>query len=482
MSKATILLVEDEVLISQDITEILTGLGYSVVGVADNGLDAINFAKTKKPNLIIMDIALKGSMDGIKTTEEIHKDNNIPVIYLTSHIDENRIQRAKFTEPYGYIIKPFDEKTLHSTIEMALFKHKSDSEKQSIKENVTVLSRNLPLTDNEKNVLYGIIKFPDMNDIELGRVLKIKRSTVTSIRNRLMNEGYYSTYRIPDFKVLGCELMTLLHGNINGHSKYKMIEEMLDAHEHVFTMFSNKKLFGILISKSFSEFKQYYDSFKMNLKKEGICDEVQSSYYPFDGAFLSNFFDYSKYMKKRLDITKDYEYEEHTRHKTKELTKNEKKIIYTLIKYPTMSDTDISTKTGISRSSISQTRRQLTNDGLIKTLNIPSLAKLRSELISQSHLNYEGIMSESQIKSVVEFINGLSSNILLVISKTEICMVNAYNDFTDYEQEKAVLSSFFKENNLQYVADDMVTVQSINFTSFDIAPIVKKVLGLDVSY
>ncbi|MBU4420281.1 MAG: response regulator, partial [Proteobacteria bacterium] len=123
MPNSKILIVEDEGVIAKDIKNILSFLGYSVIAVASSGEEAIEKAKEMHPDLVLMDIVLEGDMDGVKAAEQIRDSFDIPVIYLTAYSDNTTLQRAKITEPYGYILKPFQERELYTTIEMALYKH-----------------------------------------------------------------------------------------------------------------------------------------------------------------------------------------------------------------------------------------------------------------------------------------------------------------------------------------------------------------------
>lgn len=124
MTKARILVVEDEHIVALDIKRMLLTLGYEVPAIAASGKQAIQRAVETPPDLALMDIHLKGQMDGIQAAAEIQSMVDIPVIYLTAFADETTLDRARTTEPFGYVLKPFTEQELHSTIEMALYKHK----------------------------------------------------------------------------------------------------------------------------------------------------------------------------------------------------------------------------------------------------------------------------------------------------------------------------------------------------------------------
>ncbi len=132
MKNARIMVVEDEWVTADDLKRILEKLGYTVSSIVGYGENAIKKAESDMPDLILMDIVLKGKMDGIEAADHIHTRFNIPIIYLTAFDNRSALERAKVTEPFGYMIKPFQERELHSTIEMALYKHRVEIEKERL--------------------------------------------------------------------------------------------------------------------------------------------------------------------------------------------------------------------------------------------------------------------------------------------------------------------------------------------------------------
>jgi two-component system, cell cycle sensor histidine kinase and response regulator CckA len=127
MAKASVLVVDDEGIVALDISSRLKVLGYQVCGVAATGEDAISKAAADRPDLVLMDIKLKGPIDGIEAAEYLRARLGVPVIFLTAFADEKTLERAKVAEPYGYIIKPFEERELLTAIEMALCKHQAET-------------------------------------------------------------------------------------------------------------------------------------------------------------------------------------------------------------------------------------------------------------------------------------------------------------------------------------------------------------------
>jgi len=123
MPEATILIVEDEVIVATDLARKLARLGYTVCGSTDCGEDALALTREHCPDLVLMDIHLAGAMDGVTAVDQLRRECDVPVIYLTAHTDRATLDRAKHTESFGYILKPFEERELESHIEMALYKH-----------------------------------------------------------------------------------------------------------------------------------------------------------------------------------------------------------------------------------------------------------------------------------------------------------------------------------------------------------------------
>lgn len=141
----SILLVEDEGIVAQDLKETLTRLGYRVTGIASEGAQAVKMAQELQPELVVMDVSLRGELDGIQAARLIQERSQIPVIFLTGHSDPATLQRAVLTGPLGYILKPFQEVELRCAIEVAMHKHRADV---AMREREEALRRNAELLQN----------------------------------------------------------------------------------------------------------------------------------------------------------------------------------------------------------------------------------------------------------------------------------------------------------------------------------------------
>lgn len=131
MYNERILIVEDEKIISLDLQRRLERFGYSIAGTTADGQDAIDKCSELKPSIVLMDIMLSGPIDGIESARIINKKLGIPVVFITAYADEKTLERAKEAEPFGYILKPFKERELYTTIDIALYKHRVDKQLKS---------------------------------------------------------------------------------------------------------------------------------------------------------------------------------------------------------------------------------------------------------------------------------------------------------------------------------------------------------------
>ena len=211
MQPASIFIVEDEAIVSKDLAGTLESLGYSVAGTAKNSETAMEKITETKPDLVLMDIHIAGNTDGIETAGKIHTLLNIPVVYLTAHADEQVLERAKVTEPYGYIIKPFEERGLQSTIEMALYKFHAD---ERIRDNEALVRSLVNLNpepvfiiDKDTSILY-------INNAFTGPKIPSESFPAPRTLESLASSGMISP-----------ALLTAVQAHFNDNTPYKFEEE-----------------------------------------------------------------------------------------------------------------------------------------------------------------------------------------------------------------------------------------------------------------
>ncbi|PKG33604.1 PAS domain S-box protein [Methanoregula sp.] len=190
MSEAKILIVEDEAVTGMDIQKSLVEMGYSVVAIATTGELAVRKAAELHPELILMDIMLAGRMNGIEAADKIRRHCHIPVVYLTAYSDDTFLARAKLTEPFGYILKPFRELELKTTIEMALYKYTMEHALRISEETTRVI---LDATDDFLFLIDPRGRFLAVNQALAKRANKEVRDFIGTDIARLVTQGVLSS-------------------------------------------------------------------------------------------------------------------------------------------------------------------------------------------------------------------------------------------------------------------------------------------------
>ncbi|MCP5054783.1 MAG: response regulator [bacterium] len=175
MTKTRIMIVEDELIVAKNIENQLNKIGYDIVAIAVTGEDAIVRAAESKPDLILMDIQLSGSMDGVAAAERIYNDSDVPVVFLTAYADEETLQRAKITDPFGYVLKPFEPVKLRTTIEVALYKHRIGQKLKESELRFRTLAASAPVgifqTDTEGQCIYVNRQWSEITGLSQQEVL-----------------------------------------------------------------------------------------------------------------------------------------------------------------------------------------------------------------------------------------------------------------------------------------------------------------------
>lgn len=232
MEKLNIFIVEDESIVAKDIQNNLIKLGYNVLGIANNGKDAIAQIKELTPDVVLMDIMIKGDLTGIEVAEQIKKHISVPVIFLTAYADESTLSKAKVTEPYGYILKPFKEIDLHSTIEMAVYKHQKDSALQK-----------------ERDFLYSLVESKDGTQSDIlfvkanSRLVKVYLKDiyyVEALKDYVIINTQYARYTVHStMKDIEKKLGTI--DFIRVHRSYIVRVEKIQAIENQTVVLENEK-------------------------------------------------------------------------------------------------------------------------------------------------------------------------------------------------------------------------------------------------
>ncbi|UCH96519.1 MAG: response regulator [Candidatus Aminicenantes bacterium] len=200
--KTKVMVAEDELIVARNIENQLRKLGYEVTAVVDSGEAVVARAAEAQPHLVLMDIKLAGQMDGVEAAQKIYDQLHIPVVYLTAYADDETLQRAKVTTPYGYIIKPFEPRKLHTTIEIALYKHTMEKKLQESELRFRTLASSSPVgifqTDINGDCIYvnerwceiaGILPGQALGDGWVKALYPEDRSAISDAWNQMVHSG-----------------------------------------------------------------------------------------------------------------------------------------------------------------------------------------------------------------------------------------------------------------------------------------------------
>jgi|GEM_PF-737863 len=249
MTNERILVVEDEELIGQDIKFLLEDLGYEVPDLVPSGEEAITKAVETHADLVLMDIMLEGDMDGIEAANRINNQYGIPVIYLTAYRNEEIFNRAKLSEPYAYIVKPFEERELKTNVEIVLNRHKAEQEriklteltakneilKRSLNEQETLLREIHHRVNNNMQIISSMLSLQstqvyDERDLQLFQDSQNRVKSMAKVHERLYQSYDLSTIKFADY----CK--SLLTDLFSEHRAAPTVRLKLDVEDLSFNM------------------------------------------------------------------------------------------------------------------------------------------------------------------------------------------------------------------------------------------------------
>ncbi len=249
MVNEKILVVEDEELIGQDIKFLLEDLGYEVPDLVPSGEEAISRAGETHADLVLMDIMLEGDIDGIEAAQKINKDFGIPVIYLTAYKNQEILERAKLTEPYAYIVKPFEERELRTNVEIVLNRHKAEKErikltevtakneflKKSLKEQETLLREIHHRVNNNMQIISSLLSLQstqvkDKRDLELFIDTQNRVKSMAKVHERLYQSNDLSSIKFAEYGV------SLLNDLFSSHRTSSEIRLRVDIEDVSFNL------------------------------------------------------------------------------------------------------------------------------------------------------------------------------------------------------------------------------------------------------
>ncbi len=351
------------------------------------------------------------------------------------------------------------------------------------------------LNHNERLVLYGMIRYPLLNDRELASKIKLKMTTVTAIKNRLKKSKYYTTIRVPVLQYMGTELFCLMHSKFNPVipeneiiEKIKMISQI--APEFFYGVYDSGEGFGLAFARSYTDMLESIEKIIIGGRSENFIEPSDVPlenfmFFPLRKSIIYNFFDFGPILSREFKIKFGDEPDglEPTFSKPKEmsLTNIEKRVLYGLVNYPNLPDSQISEKISVTRQVISKLKKSFEEDGLIKTIKVPNLKKLGYEILMLSYQHFNPLTPLEKRQKGIQMVMNEFPVILNISGNLESVVIGVSKDFRELQELKNKAISFYKKEQF-LLGEPKIEVFSIPnlkiITDHNYGPIVKKVLDI----
>ena len=309
------------------------------------------------------------------------------------------------------------------------------------------------LTDYERKVLWGITKHPSLGDNELAGILNLGRSTVTSIRNRLREECIIHEVWAPDFMGLGCELLTVIHGDFNPSTPYEARRKYLPSQQFeqiFFVATTDLQHVSLSAAKNMTETQRYIEYMEEVYGQHDFLGHNGNSYiyFPLELSMMEVFFDFAPLLAKAYGL------ESATRPTTpifgrkamSKLRDSQRQVVYNLVKNPTATDGQIADATGLSRQSVNSARADVIEAGLIHPVVFPDMCKLGFRFMAFRHSRFKAGSDikrrEKEDREVLE-----NPNLVFNISSNlQSASLSTYLDYNELEADRAVFMNIEDEH------------------------------------
>ena len=340
----------------------------------------------------------------------------------------------------------------------------------------------MDLTNNEKKVLYGIVKFPNYNDKMLSEKIFLKQSTVSAIRKRLKQEGYYRILAVPMLQNLGAEMLVLIHTNFNPviplEKRIEITEKNIEAYEEIiFSMGEEDKGFSISFSRNYTDIGKINDIRAKTFGKLGLLDGEypKEVIFPFEISKIYRFFTFTPLLSNFFGIDDNFRDENLFKINKTKLSKKEAEVFCKLVENPEASLKEIAEFCGITRHTAGRMKKKFFND-MIKLIAIPDFSKLNLKILSFCHLIFDpkNAPEQDEIKKIID-----TPTIFFAARNFEYVSISMHRNYESYKFHKMSALQRIRENGWEaekyiirtFSIDKAKIIKDINFL-----PITKKLL------
>lgn len=347
------------------------------------------------------------------------------------------------------------------------------------------------LSKNEKVALYGLVRYPQLKDIEIAERIGLKISTFNAIKNRLRRRGYYSTVIIPYLQELGCELLSVSYGWTNPsiplETKLKKIGDdiLCSGVECFYQVAESNQAFSLLMGLNYTDLKINVETLERRLSKLKFLGNqaIRIIFFPFKTSKIFRFFDFAPLIAKTFELNFDEkristDFEEKGKRR---LSQIEKRVYYGLIKYPDLSDSKIAEKMSLERHTVANIRKRFEKEKLIKKIRVPDLKKLGFQMLVFSYSRFNPLTPLDKRKKGIELLLKGYPNIMMLTSHSEAVNLFVVRDFEEYKKSKDEVISYYSSKNFFAEYPTLLTFSTSNMRilkNFEFGPIVRKVLKI----
>ncbi|MBU0497426.1 MAG: helix-turn-helix domain-containing protein [Candidatus Thermoplasmatota archaeon] len=350
------------------------------------------------------------------------------------------------------------------------------------------------LNYNEKIVLHGLVKYPNLPDRELADLIKIKHSTITTIRNRLRKNDFFRTLNSPNLEYLGSKMLVVIYTKFSPliplDERVDITGKTIEVFDEIFLSVGEQdKGFSLSLSEDYATIGKINDIRTQTFGVRGLLEETYPNMviFPFAISKIYRFFDFAPLIHHIFQLTPPQELEKKSyKYITPEnivtLSETEKNVYCTLIQFPEMSSDVIGAELGISRHTVSRIKRRFEQDNLIRKIYLPNLKKLQFQILAFYHIQFSP-STPPDIERDQALILQSDSSIFFASRNFEAIMICIYTNYNNYRLDKNRITQTLKENQwvtanpliLSYSLDSLVFIKDFKFT-----PITAKVLKCDM--
>jgi DNA-binding MarR family transcriptional regulator len=352
--------------------------------------------------------------------------------------------------------------------------------------------KKIELTNKEKIMLYGLVKYPQLTDKELSDELDLKHSTVTSIRHRLKENEYLRKLIIPKLQSIGCEMLVVIYTHFSPLipllERVEITGKTIEVFDEIFfSVGEQDKGFSLSLSKDYATIGRINDIRTQTFGGRGLLEEEYPNtvVFPFEISKIYRFFDFAPLIRGSFELDLETEAEvENVEFRSNEdvvFSDTEKNVYCMLVSYPELSDSDVGRELGVSRHTVSRLRRKFEENNLMSKISLPNFVKLGFEILAFYHIRFDPRnppnMDDDEAATLMS-----DSTVFFASRRFEAVMISIYKNYDDYKTDMMKIMQILKEN--QWIAEDPIirtySLSSMVFIKdFKFAPIASKIVGCD---